>query len=470
MAIKEIENFRAKYPQYNDIDDVTLANKLASKYSAYADLPEKVRYGSLSEGEKINTKLLPNLPQTEQKIQERGSQFQGLVDSAKELQQHPFKSLLNPFGPLSFIKNQSAIGNAAFGTAEAIPTSAALAIQRGEVSKIPTEAFKAVTGQRQAQFGDLIRTTGVGGRVGNELLASAAGLGGMAALTGGLSKGKTTKVIDSTAKEAGKQLKQKFTPPPEAYLKKAEKLTTEILQPSKQELSGYIARGEKMPAIEEAMTTIKKSKSYGELRGNIDKAISETMDFRNKILKENNRPIRNYTKHLEKYIDELKSKGQATPPEIQQMGDVLARENEFLRNNPLDRIGGQARKEYLQRLTDTLLQKSEKGLVIDTQPARTRALDLLRRGLREAVEGNNYKIAELNSRYGGLLKARELIAGQEALAQKALPQNLLSKIMRFITRPQDIPGEVARAALERNAGLSRKTGNIQKFVTKANAR
>lgn len=44
MPIKELEAFRAKYPGYNDIDDATLASKLASKYpDAYGDLPDKVK-------------------------------------------------------------------------------------------------------------------------------------------------------------------------------------------------------------------------------------------------------------------------------------------------------------------------------------------------------------------------------------------------------------------------------------------
>ena len=43
MAIKEIDNFRLKYPQYKDIDDLTLANKLADKYpESYGDLPERL--------------------------------------------------------------------------------------------------------------------------------------------------------------------------------------------------------------------------------------------------------------------------------------------------------------------------------------------------------------------------------------------------------------------------------------------
>lgn len=42
MAVLELETFRKKYPQYGDMDDATLARRLADKYPAYADLPGKV--------------------------------------------------------------------------------------------------------------------------------------------------------------------------------------------------------------------------------------------------------------------------------------------------------------------------------------------------------------------------------------------------------------------------------------------
>lgn len=40
--IEEIKNFREKYPEYNDIDDLNLAKKLSIKYPEYNDLPNKV--------------------------------------------------------------------------------------------------------------------------------------------------------------------------------------------------------------------------------------------------------------------------------------------------------------------------------------------------------------------------------------------------------------------------------------------
>src|SRR5690242_12546414 len=42
MAVEELENFRAQYPQYGDMGDAELADSLAAKFPAYKDLPGKV--------------------------------------------------------------------------------------------------------------------------------------------------------------------------------------------------------------------------------------------------------------------------------------------------------------------------------------------------------------------------------------------------------------------------------------------
>ena len=248
--------------------------------------------------------------------------------------------------------------------------------------------------------------------------------------------------------------------PTASRIAKAEKLTTELMQPPKAEMTSYLKRGMKVPAVEETARIIKASKTYKDLGKNIDDAIAKIFNFRNKILKENNRPIGDYTVRLKKFIDTEKKAGQVTESELSQMKGVLARENEFLKNNKLDRLSGQKRKEYLEDLTENFLTKTAKGDVIDTQPARTRALNEIRRGLREEVEGNNYKIAELNSRYSGLKQARKHIAGQEALSQKAIPENILERVVRYVTRPK----ESAIGALNRQSSLYAKTKKISSLM------
>ena len=42
MPVKELDNFRQKYPQYNDMSDIDLATKLANKHPQYKDVLEKV--------------------------------------------------------------------------------------------------------------------------------------------------------------------------------------------------------------------------------------------------------------------------------------------------------------------------------------------------------------------------------------------------------------------------------------------
>lgn len=49
MPVPELEKFRTKYPQYADIKDTVLAEKLATKYpDAYGDLREKVKFQSFN--------------------------------------------------------------------------------------------------------------------------------------------------------------------------------------------------------------------------------------------------------------------------------------------------------------------------------------------------------------------------------------------------------------------------------------
>lgn len=69
---------------------------------------------------------------------------------------------------------------------EAAIAAPALEAQAGNfnLSDLARAAVEGLTGQRPAQLGDVIRTTGFGGRL-NEPLAAISGLGGMSALTGG---------------------------------------------------------------------------------------------------------------------------------------------------------------------------------------------------------------------------------------------------------------------------------------------
>lgn len=59
MAIDELVKFRAKYPDYNDMPDNALADKLAAKFPEYADLPSKVAAGERGMFGKIADAVTP---------------------------------------------------------------------------------------------------------------------------------------------------------------------------------------------------------------------------------------------------------------------------------------------------------------------------------------------------------------------------------------------------------------------------
>lgn len=254
---------------------------------------------------------------------------------------------------------------------------------------------------------------------------------------------------------------------------KATKLTTEILQPSKTELANSLSRGREMQAVTQASENMKQAKSYTDLRLHLDDVIKKTMEERNGLLKQIDTSNGNatigsgYISKLEKYIADQEAKHLATPTELRQMRQVLESEKMYFSKNPITRYSGQLRKEDLQALTDTLLQRDAKGLVTDTQPARNKALDQLREGLKEAVEGDFGKIKSLNSKYGGLKRAKELIAGQEALSRKALPENPIQKIGRLVFHPKDIPAAVGEGALDRQNSLLNKTKKVSDLMQRA---
>lgn len=98
MPTPELEKFRAKYPDYGDMDDSTLAQKLADKYpDSYGDLPGKVKATSEPPDDTITHEEVPgksiggfvsNVGKSAYKV---GA---GLYDIGKDI-------LTNPQGPMA---------------------------------------------------------------------------------------------------------------------------------------------------------------------------------------------------------------------------------------------------------------------------------------------------------------------------------------------------------------------------------
>lgn len=257
-------------------------------------------------------------------------------------------------------------------------------------------------------------------------------------------------------------------PSPSSLISKAEKLTSEILPVKTKELANAIEKGNQSKTITEATKIMTKSKDYNEMVNKFDEAIDKNMSRRNEIIKSDNFNINGsqYTSNLVHEILRQEKLG-ASPNDILQMKQVLGEEQAFLAKNggKLDRLSGQAKKEFLQDKTDSLLTGIENGKKIYSNPARAQALNLLRSGLKEAVEGGDKDIARLNATYEGLKSARRIAAEQAAMIQKTAPQGLLQSIINVAKNPRD---SAIQSLLKNNRSLPKKTAEIEKLMQRAN--
>lgn len=396
--------------------------------------------------------FLPNYNSVMDSINNRPSMIASLIkdpSTLTRLQQHPLGTILRTLG-----------GAAEY--AEGIPSDVGLALQKGNLSSLPQDILSTIQGQKPAQYGDLIRTTGFGGILNNPISAT---IGTLASL--GTNIG-ANRAAELTTQPAVNGLDKILNPGTPDLIKRAQDIATQILQPSKGELTDYLSQGKVLPAVEQAAKIITKSKNYGDLTQNINNSIKTIFDQRNDILKNNNFPVNtDYMKPLQDLIDDTIQRGQATPSEIQQMQDVMSREQAFHTQNvgSFDRLAAQDRKEYLQNQTQTLLKKLSTGDIIDTQPARTLSLNALRDGLKTAVEGGDQQVSALNSTYGGLLRAKELVSGQNALAQKEITPHpipdMIQKVTGLFLKPQETALDIATSNLN---NLSSRTSQIESLM------
>lgn len=263
--------------------------------------------------------------------------------------------------------------------------------------------------------------------------------------------------------------------PKQGLINKAEKLVTEVLQPSKGELAEYIKRGEQLPAIRESAKVIKKAKNFEDLQSQLSGEAERLMQARSNLLKENKPIGREYIKGLVKEYKGLKAEPQTKPSDLKATKEVLMNELKFsrmnpeLRKTPLTQESAEARKEMLQDITKKLLERRIPGEApVSTEPARSRALDTLRFGLKKSIEESNPVIAELNKPYGGLLEAQDLVAGQRALAEKSIPEGPMQSVFSLLLRrPSDIPLAVARRSASSERSLPKVTAKIQKLMKEA---
>lgn len=207
MPIQELDNLRQKFPQYSDMDDLTLATKISAKYPQYSDLLNKANQSPIDATAKteVVTPFLPNRSRVQEDLRTR-------PDSVKILEEemaNKYNPLKNPIkAGLQPIVSGLKLAAIPFQRVESAVANPALEIQAGNLRSIPSEIFAGLSGRKTGQLGDIIRTTGVGedvklpkmlgGNV-NEMLSGTTGLLASVPLAAG-----TTKLLSGAIKTISK--------------------------------------------------------------------------------------------------------------------------------------------------------------------------------------------------------------------------------------------------------------------------
>lgn len=257
---------------------------------------------------------------------------------------------------------------------------------------------------------------------------------------------------------------------PEQLISKAENITQRILNPSKDVIADSLLKNSKIPAVREMAKVIRKSPNEKVLLTNIDEAIKTNFKERQAIFESNNYKMTdNHIKALENFINQRKSQGQVSSAEVRQMETVLAEEKAWYIKNQdkFDRISGQSRKEYLQDLTKTLIDKRADGSSVITQPARKQALDILRDGLKTGVEGNDIRIRDLNSTYAGLKDAKEMLANQAAIVEQNANKGIVDRLLLMTQGISNPQAAAIKIALDNANNIKRLSGQAERLMQKA---
>lgn len=253
-------------------------------------------------------------------------------------------------------------------------------------------------------------------------------------------------------------------------LQRAEELTVKLLQPTKSELALELERGNLPPSVKEMAKIVRKSNTFDELSNTIDETIKKNFDVRNNIIADNNREVGDsHLLELRKLIGETGASSQGSD-DAMTMKEILLNEENWLKNNKLDRVKAQDLKEKFQDLTIPYLKKQQLGTLTGNESAKLRAYNAIRQGLKRVVESGNPVIANINDTYDGLTRAKELVSLQKASVMKQLEnEGFLSKIVSLVKRSTN-PGKALEDFVARERDLPSMTKEIEKLMKQVRAR
>lgn len=183
MPVVELQNFRQKFPEYDDMPDAVLADKLATKHPEYSDLPEKVRAsgGGIQVNRLPESNFQPNnvaLETAKNTVGYIGGRAKGLLEVGANAILHPIqtgKSLLSAASHP--IQTGKAIVKSAVEDPTGFATDTALTMGAGAIGGrilkgLPKTVQNVGEGLRKSKEDKIIRKEETASRMNNSLIGA----------------------------------------------------------------------------------------------------------------------------------------------------------------------------------------------------------------------------------------------------------------------------------------------------------
>jgi len=366
-----------------------------------------------------------------------------------------------------------------------------------ESEAFQTSGFAEKAGSFTEQIGEFFLPAGAASKLGKgkgalnlgkRMLSQGAAFGGVTALQEGEINKEVgqSAVIGAAFPAAGagfkgvKKLLRVRSASPKVIAKargKAEKLATEILQPSKADIKVAKLRGASTSnSVKEYVKSVEVAKNFDDSIVKLKSKLASDFAKRNEILKKGNFQLKEsrILKELSNHIKTSEQSGLVSKSKLQGMREVLKSEKSWLKKTLPDRIKGQARKELIYKEARPIYEKIEKGTAIGNEEGRVRAFELLGKGYKKVVEAGDDTVRAINATYGAKQGAIEMLAGRSALAEKALTptvfQNLVSPFVDLISQATGAGSAsfITKLALKQEKNLFKLTKKLVKLSNAIN--
>jgi len=443
-----------------------------------------------------NPAFLPNANKVEEQIAGREDSMASL---RKELQtdwnplQNPIKAAVKPL--VEGLK----VAAVPFQRAEAAVAGAGLAAQKGDFGSMLSEAGKGLAGEKSPQLGDIIRTTGFGGKA-NEALAAGVGLAGALPVFGGVEAGvaKTAGAIGKAAPVSkasqwmSDKLMSEYLKPKQAYLrygKRPESVVSEEriratsgedllnkIQSKRQEVGkeiGSVAATNTKPAdysnaikvIDDQIAKIQKD-SPKVMKGLIQKLKDKKSDLLHEVTDANGNVVS---------VDDVKNMTLKDAHDLKDRAIHNATTNVFSQTANEDAIFNETMRNVYRQISRKMTREEPKLLGLNRRYANLTSADKSLTSRLEVAARNNNIVSD--AAHAGMGAVVGHIPGAGAgyfagkVGQTALYKTnasmLLSDIDKGVRPVEEILAAFAKAPAQTRRALQSANANIQNGISEA---